>query len=73
MDDETRNSLKRIIDYLYTDEERHWQESDPPEADHIFHDIMRVAKWLDSAAHNHHHATDMQRQTITRDGFARTP
>jgi hypothetical protein len=50
MDNKTRKSLRQIIDYLYADEERHWMESDMPEAGHIFHDITRLTKWLDSAA-----------------------
>jgi hypothetical protein len=51
MDDKTRESLSEIIDYLYADEDRHWMESDTPETGHIFHDIIRVTEWPNSAAH----------------------
>jgi hypothetical protein len=42
MEDKTKNSLRQIIDYLHDDEEKHWQASDTPEPDHIFHDFIRV-------------------------------
>jgi hypothetical protein len=50
MDKKTKASVQELVDYLYADEMRHWQESDRP-ALHIFHDITRVAEWLDKAAH----------------------
>jgi hypothetical protein len=51
MDNKTRKSLRKIVSYLYAEEERHWMESEKPEAGHIFHDITRVTEWLNSAAH----------------------
>jgi len=49
MDFETIESLRVILDYLYADEEKNWLEAGRPARDHIYHDIMRVAKWLDSS------------------------
>ena len=39
-------SLCTLVEYLYDDEERHW-EADGRPARHVFHDIKRVAEWLD--------------------------
>jgi hypothetical protein len=50
MDNKTQMRLRRIINYLYADEERHWQEAGEPNTNHIFHDIIRLAEWLDKAA-----------------------
>jgi len=47
MNSETIESLRQILDYLHDDEERNWQEMEMPE-DHIYNDIVRVTKWLDS-------------------------
>jgi hypothetical protein len=71
MDDETKNSLREIIGYLYADEERHWTELGKPEDGHIFHDISRVSGWLDTAAQEQNHASYTQHPTIAPDGFAR--
>jgi hypothetical protein len=49
MNKETQFSLRQIINYLYGDEEKHWQEENRP-VRHIFRDILRVASWLDTAA-----------------------
>ncbi len=45
MSKETQMSLHEIIEYLYADEEKHWQEENRP-ANHIFCDILRVDSWL---------------------------
>ncbi|MGA2175583.1 MAG: hypothetical protein ABSH38_11440 [Verrucomicrobiota bacterium] len=50
MDDKTLASLHEIINYLFADEEKNWLEAGRPARDHIFHDIMRITEWLDSAA-----------------------
>ena len=38
-------SLNTIINYLYDDEEKNWQEENRP-ACHIFCDILRVTEWF---------------------------
>jgi hypothetical protein len=53
MDNPTRRSLDEILDYLHTDEERHWLEAGRPDT-HIFQDIRKVEAWLDSLSHNDH-------------------
>jgi hypothetical protein len=42
-------SIHRLVVYLWYDheEERHWLESDEPEA-HIFEDVKKVSDWLDA-------------------------
>ncbi len=47
MDFETIESLRNILDYLHDDEEKHWQETGKPD-DHVFTDLVRVTRWLDS-------------------------
>ena len=49
MDNETKKSLREILDYLYADEEKDWMAAGTPEARHIFHDIIKVTEWLDAA------------------------
>ena len=49
MDKETQMSLHQIVEYLYADEEKHWEENNRPFR-HIFHDILRVSSWLDATA-----------------------
>lgn len=43
---EVHESLHALVQYFYRDERKHWQESGRPKA-HIFHDVERVAAWLD--------------------------
>lgn len=40
-------SLCEIVNYLHADERKHWEEAEKP-AVHIYHDVHRVAKWLDT-------------------------
>lgn len=51
IDSETRKSVSEIVDYLYHDEEKNFEEQTDDEQEagknHIFCDIQRVAKWLD--------------------------
>jgi hypothetical protein len=46
MDERTWRSLRHLVLYLAPDEGRDYAETGRP-ADHIFRDIMRVARWLD--------------------------
>jgi hypothetical protein len=40
-------SLHALNEYVYSEERKHWQESGRPAA-HIFHEVKRVADWLDT-------------------------
>lgn len=46
MNKETLQSLNSIINYLYTDEYKNWEESNFPK-EHIFNDIKAVSEWAD--------------------------
>jgi len=37
------DDIRKIIDYLWDDEERHWMECEHP-SDHIFHSLRRLKK-----------------------------
>ena len=37
--------LERLVDYMYAEELRHWEEDNNPE-DHIFHAINNVKNYL---------------------------
>ena len=41
MTDEERAAIKKVIDYLWKDEERHWEEWGKPKK-HIFHVLKRL-------------------------------
>lgn len=45
IDPRTRDSVRKITDYLHDDEEKHYEESDR-EAGHIFEDVQKVEEWL---------------------------
>jgi DNA-binding response OmpR family regulator len=45
MDDETLGSLRQIIEYLWDDEQKSYQEDGEPSS-HIYHDLVRVNEWL---------------------------
>ena len=47
MDEKTYQSLLNIVDYNWAEEERHWEESGKPK-NHIFCDLRRAAKYLES-------------------------
>ena len=49
MDKKIERSLERIIQYLFWEEIRHWEELGKPR-DHIFTDVRRVDRWLDKAS-----------------------
>jgi hypothetical protein len=44
--DKLLNDLRTIVDYMYKDEERNWEECDKPTKNHIFLNIRRVDKYL---------------------------
>ncbi|HLG19787.1 MAG TPA: hypothetical protein VI895_08235 [Bdellovibrionota bacterium] len=46
MNEETYRSLCKILDYLYEDEQGHWEENERPTL-HIFTDIRQVQGWAD--------------------------
>lgn len=43
-----KEDIQFIIDYLWEDEERHYEESEKPK-DHIFLKLKNVKEWLDSS------------------------
>jgi hypothetical protein len=45
MDHETIESLRRVIDYLWKDEYKSWQEDGKPSS-HIFNDLIALDDWL---------------------------
>jgi len=45
MDEETYNCLEKIMDYLYEDERKAWEEAGHPDA-HIYKCIRQVNTWL---------------------------
>ena len=47
IDDETLWSIRKLVEYLYHDEEKHFEECDK-KGPHIFRDVIEVKKWLDS-------------------------
>lgn len=49
MDNETYQSLRKVIEYLWVDEHRHWNEAGNPE-DHIFKDVLRLQNWSEEVA-----------------------
>jgi len=38
-----RNDLKKVVDYLFADEERHYEESDKPKG-HIFKTLQKLKR-----------------------------
>lgn len=48
MDNETKDAIARVVEYLYIDEEKNFIESGEPE-EHIFRDIMFLGKIKSSA------------------------
>ncbi len=47
MDKKTYDAIKRVVEYLYDDEENHWEESGKPK-NHIFRDVCRLNGLLDT-------------------------
>ena len=45
-DKKTLLSIRALVLYMAPEEGRHFAENEKPR-DHIFRDVMRVAKWLD--------------------------
>ena len=44
--DETKNLMKEVVEYLYSVEKRHYEESDRPK-DHIFKRLKKLKKIID--------------------------
>ena len=42
-----RSDLKRVVDYLWNDEEKHYEESDKPSG-HIFKTLQRLRRAYDT-------------------------
>jgi len=49
MDENIERSLERIIEYLFSDEIRDWEAQGKPR-NHIFTDVRRVDRWLDTVS-----------------------
>ncbi len=47
---EVRHSLDAVIEYLWRDELKNWDEDGHPKEGHVFCHVRRVAAWLDEAA-----------------------
>ncbi|HVB33752.1 MAG TPA: hypothetical protein VNJ52_05180 [Patescibacteria group bacterium] len=45
MDDQTLESVRRVLDYLWQDEYKSWKEDGKPDS-HIFHDLCALDDWL---------------------------
>jgi hypothetical protein len=43
---EVKDSMKRIVDYMYSDEQKNWQENDEPEGGHIFLDVKTLTGYV---------------------------
>ena len=41
-----KENLQKIVDYIWRDEFKDWEEKDNPE-DHIFHAINNIKNWLE--------------------------
>lgn len=54
MDKQTVASLQKIMDYLYRNEQKDWEENGKPVKGHIFHDVSRVAFWLEDEKDGSH-------------------
>ncbi len=37
-------AIKNVIEYLFNDEQKYWEESDKPKRGHIFNDVLELAK-----------------------------
>lgn len=44
MDEETYESLQRVVKYLLPEESRHWEESGKPKQ-HIYKDVIRLKQY----------------------------
>jgi len=42
------NSIHKIVGMYYSEEERHYEESEDEPTDHIFHDLELVGRWVES-------------------------
>ena len=53
--------LEKLVDYMYAEELRHWEEEGNPE-DHIFHAINNVKNYL-IGRNNDRHSKKNQKKT----------
>ncbi len=44
-------SIRLLVEYSFPGEKRHWEESDKPK-NHIYSEIRRIRKWLNSNKQN---------------------
>lgn len=42
------NSIHKIVGMYYSEEEKHYEESEDEPTDHIFHDLELVGRWVES-------------------------
>lgn len=45
IDEKTMASIKAVVQYLYEDEQKHWEESGRPDG-HIFQDVKQLKKFV---------------------------
>jgi hypothetical protein len=50
MDQKTRNSLRRVVEYLEHDEKIYWVEDGYPKDDCVYLDVARLKVWLENGA-----------------------
>jgi len=49
IDKKTKDAVKKIIDYLYADEKKHFEETpDKEKKFHIFNNLETVKNWLNT-------------------------
>ena len=49
MDERTYQSVLAVLEYLWKEEQRHWEESGEPD-NHIFLHLKQLASWADEVA-----------------------
>jgi len=49
MDQQTRRCLEEVVEYMFDDEYKHWQEDGRPEA-HIYNCVETLERWLELAS-----------------------
>jgi hypothetical protein len=49
MDEKTYECLIKVIDYVYEDEQRHWEEEGQPD-NHIFTSVRQLRDWADEVS-----------------------
>jgi hypothetical protein len=56
MDAKTLTSLEEVVNYLHVDERKHFEETEDKEMKrtHIYHNVHRLAQWLDDEKNGKH-------------------